>query len=445
MTLHNVDQYGHNFQIKVLASLLLNKEFLLNINEMITEEYFANPAHKWVVMQVKDYFSKYHSTPSMEVLKTEMKKVNNDVLKLSIKEQLQLAYSDNREDQNYIETEFFNFCRNQELKRALLDSVDLLQSGEYDQIRDAIDKALKSGQDKNLGHEYNKDTAERYKENDRNVVPTPWPKINDLLQGGLGKGDLGIVLGGPGTGKSHTLISIGTEVLKLGYNVIHYTLELSEDYVGRRYDSCLTEIDVNEITKHQGEVNNIVNNLKGNLIIKEYPPKRASITTLENHIKKCIDLGIKPDLIIVDYLDLLTTKTKHKENKDMVDDIYVAAKGLAKTLKLPIFSVSQVNRSGASSDIVEGDKIAGSYDKIMISDFCMSISRKKEDKVNGTFRAHIMKNRYGADGHTYNGKIDTKISKLTLLDKFDDSDPTNYMSKDFNQNNLSSFKQLLTD
>lgn len=431
MTLSSLENYGHNFQIKVIASLLLNKEFIINTNEMVTDEFFSNTAHKLIVKEIIKYFSQYHSAPTMEVLKTEMKKVDNEVLKLSIKEQLRLVYEDSREDAQYIEGEFTNFCRNQQLKKALMDSVDLLKVNDYDSIRSIIDSAVKIGQDKNIGHEYNKDIEARFREDDRTVIPTPWPEINNIMQGGISYGDFGLIFGNPGGGKTHTLIAIGAEAVKLGFNVIHYTLELSEAYVGRRYDSCFSEISVNDVKEHREKVEVIVNSLRGGIIIKEYPPKRASIYTIENHIKKCQDLGFKPDLILIDYVDLLTTKKSFKERKDEVDDIYTGIKGLAKDLKLPIWSPSQVNRGGYDLDVITAMNSAGSFDKVMISDFCMSLSRRKEDKVAGTGRIHIMKNRFGGDGNTYSIKIDTAISKIQILGEFDENSDEPMQQKPF--------------
>ena len=80
---------------------------------------------------------------------------------------------------------------------------------------------------------------------------------------------------------------------------------------------------------------------------------------------------------------------------------------------------------GAKDDVIEGDKAAGSYDKIMVSDFCMSLSRKKEDKVNGTGRVHIMKNRYGMDGMTFGAVIDTNNGAITLSDEIVTHEDTN--------------------
>ena len=407
MTLQTLNQYGPDFQIKVLSSLLTDKELLTNIHDIISDEYFENPAHKWSIKEILKYYDKYHTTPTLEVLKVELQKVDNEVLQVSIKDQLKQAYVASDDDLEYVQEEFTNFCRNQQLKRALMSSVDLLKAGDFEAIRTLVDDALKAGQDKNVGHEYIKNIEDRYRENAREIIATPWDKINELLQGGLGNGDFGIIFGNPGGGKSWSLVALGGYAVKMGYNVLHYTLELGEDYVGRRYDAFFCDIDVSQIILHKQKVEEVVPQLPGRLIIKEYPTGRATISTIESHIAKCANMGVKPDLVIIDYVDLLSSRKRTRERKDEIDDIYTSTKGLAKQLNIPVWSVSQVNRAGAKDDIIEGDKAAGSYDKLMISDFAMSLSRKKEDKVKKTGRLHIMKNRYGMDGLSFSLKADT--------------------------------------
>jgi replicative DNA helicase len=409
-----LNQYGLNFQTKVISSLLKNKKFLLNIRDVITPEYFDNQAHQYLVETIIKYFNKYHATPTLDILHIEVKKIDNEVLKTSVVEQLKEAYKASNEDQEYVEQEFSNFCKNQQLKKALLTSVDLLQSGMYDDIRHLINSALKAGMDKNLGHEYEKDVEDRYREEYRNPVATPWPGINQLLQGGLGGGDFGLIFGGPGGGKSWSLIALGADAIKAGFNVNHYTLELSEAYIGKRYDACFTNISVNNIQNHRTDVENVVSKLPGKLVIKEYPTGKATISTIEAHIQKCRDLDQMPDLVLIDYVDLLRANRSSKERKEEIDDVYTATKGLARELDVPIWSVSQVNRAGANDDIIEGDKAAGSYNKMMITDFAMSISRRRQDKADGTGRFHIMKNRYGMDGVTYSAVIDTSTGHIQI-------------------------------
>jgi hypothetical protein len=284
-----------------------------------------------------------------------------------------------------------------------------------------IENAMKAGQDKNIGHEYVKDLESRYREDTRNPIPTPWEDFNALLQGGLGDGDFGLIFGNPGGGKSWCLVALGGYAVRMGYNVLHYTLELGEDYVGRRYDAFFTKIPVNKIKDNKDRVEEVIPQIPGKLIIKEFPTGKTTINTIESHIKKSMDLDIKPDLILIDYVDLLASKRRNVDRKMEIDDIYTSTKGLARELNLPIWSVSQVNRAGAKDDIIEGDKAAGSYDKLMITDFCLSLSRKAKDKINGTGRFHIMKNRYGMDGLTFGVKIDTSIGNFEVHE-YDEED-----------------------
>ena len=409
-----LNMYGLNFQIKVLSSLLKNKKFLLNIRDVITSDYFDNQAMQWLVEHVVKYFDKYHSTPTLDTLHIEVKKIDNDVLKTAVIDQLKEAYKASNEDAEYVENEFSNFCKNQQLKKALLTSVDLLGNGMYDDIRHLINGALKAGMDKNIGHEYEKDVEDRYRDEYRKAIATPWSVVNELLQGGLGGGDFGLIFGGPGGGKSWSLIALGAAAVQAGYNVCHYTLELSEAYIGKRYDACFTNISVAQIQEHRKDVETVVSNLSGRLIIKEYPMGKATISTIESHIQKCRDLDQAPDLVLIDYVDLLKADRSSKDRKDEIDDVYVAAKGLARELNLPIWSVSQVNRAGANDNIIEGDKAAGSYNKMMITDFAMSLSRRRQDKAGGTGRFHIMKNRYGMDGITYAAVIDTSTGHIQI-------------------------------
>jgi hypothetical protein len=218
------------------------------------------------------------------------------------------------------------------------------------------------------------------------------------------------------------LTALGAMPVSLGYTVAHYTLELSEGYMGRRYDATFTGLKVQELGVHRQEVNEMIDKLKGKLIIKEFSMGKASIASIEAHIQKMTDLGTKPDLVIIDYVDLLKSKTKSIDPKDAIDDVYTATKGMARELKVPVWTVSQVNRAGAKDDVIEGDKAAGSYNKMMIADFAISLSRKRQDKVNGTGRIHIMKNRYGRDGMSHKAQINTSTGQIIIEKKEIDED-----------------------
>ena len=407
-------QYGHSFQTKAIGILITDRDFLQQIADIVSPDYFDNDAGKWIIRKTLKYYNEYKTVPTMEVFKVELERLNRELQNVAVKDLLKQAYKASKAtDLGFVKDTFLDFCKNQTLKGALMKSVDLLELGDYDDIRSLIDKALKAGTERDIGHEYITELEDRFRDEARSVIETPWPLINKLLCGGLGQGDLGLIAGGPGGGKSWALISLGAQAVKLGFTVIHYTLELSEKYVGRRYDACFTEIPVGDIMENKDQVKNKLDNLRGGLYIREYPAGQATVNTIHAHLEKCIQQNIEPDLIIVDYADLLTSKSS-KEKRDKLDDIYTNLRGLASEMKLPIWTASQVNRSGAREEIIQGDRMAESYSKMMITDFAMSLSRSAEDKENGTGRWHIMKNRYGADGITYDSIMDTSIGKIEI-------------------------------
>jgi replicative DNA helicase len=320
-------------------------------------------------------------------------------------------------DLEWVEKEFSDFCKNQQMKKAIMTSVDLLNMGDYDGIRALINDAMKAGEDKNVGLDYAVDIETRYRDDNRGAIPFPWKTFNDLTQGGYGKGDLVLLFGNPGGGKSWGVMAMGAYAAALGYNVIHYTLELSEGYVGKRYDAIFSGIDVDKLNENRKDVEESIAKVKGKIMIKEYAPKRASLDTIETHLQQLEHQNeFKPDLIIIDYLDLLRTKGR-KERKDEIDDVYTDAKGLAKQLMIPIVSPSQANRTGADEDILQAKNAAGSYDKIMIGDIIVSLARGRKDKVNGTGNWHFIKNRYGADGLTFGSKINTANGYIDIYDQ----------------------------
>jgi hypothetical protein len=194
---------------------------------------------------------------------------------------------------------------------------------------------------------------------------------------------------------------------------------------------------------HRVKIEDATHGLAGKLIIKEYPPKRASLDDIERHLDQLWNQhNFKPDVIFIDYLDLLKNRQRARnERKDDLDDIYTDAKGLAKELGIPIISPSQVNRSGSQDKVVEGDKAAGSYDKIMIADIIISTSRLRKDKLDNTCRWHIIKNRYGVDGLTYKCEFNASTGQTSILGEYDEDDEESNNPQSPKQQNNSDFNK----
>ena len=220
-----------------------------------------------------------------------------------------------------------------------------------------------------------------------------------------------------GIGKSWGLINVGAHAVKQGLNVVHYTLELNEGYVGQRYDAVITGIAAQNLKYNQEDIKHTIGKLKGSLTIKYYPTKTASCSTLRAHIEKMTLIGKKPDLVIVDYADLLRGAVSRKEMRHELESIYEDLRGVAGEYEVPVYTASQANRSALEMDIIEADKISESYSKIMIADFVLSLSRKVTDKMAGTGRWHIIKNRFGPDGITLPSKMNMSTGKFDIYEE----------------------------
>jgi replicative DNA helicase len=409
-------EYGFTFQVKVLAAMFTDRAFLQQIADIIQADYFESDANSWLLEIILTHFREYKTPPSKDVLKVKITEIDNDILKTAILEQLKevFRYMES-DDLSFVKDEILKFCKNQEIKRAIMDSVNLLKMGNYDEIKTKIDGAMKAGADTNIGLDYKANISARYAESSRHTITTGWDVVDDLMDGGLAPGELGVVMAPAGIGKSWMLINIGANAIKAGHTVIHYTLELNENYVGQRYDSVLTGINAQTLKHHQDTVQEKMNSLKGDLIVKYFPTKSVGVLGLKAHFEKTVMLGKTPKLVIVDYGDLLKINTK-KDKHEALEELYEELRGMAGEYDVPIWTASQAGRSALEDDIIEADKIASSYGKVMVSDFLMSLSRKVEDKMSGTGRGHVIKNRFGPDGITLPSKINTNNGQFQFFE-----------------------------
>ena len=413
-------KFGKSFQSKLVASLFTNRQFLEQIQDILNPDYFESDSNKWLVKEIKEYFVKYKKLPTLEAVKVILNDEENDLLKASIVESLKGAYQHfEATDLDFVQEKSLDFCKNQCIKNAIINSVDLIQQGKYEEIKKLVDEALKAGTEKDIGHIYLDMFEERYSESVRTTTETPWEVINDLMQGGLGHGELGVVVAPAGIGKSWILTALGAGAVLKGKTVVHYTLELNEAYTGLRYDSVFSGIANQNLKYHKDEVEKKLENLPGNLIIKYFPTKSASVQTLGAHLQKMKSLGNEPDLVIVDYADLLRDVSKTGGSSDLriqLGNIYEDLRGLSGEQETPIWTASQANRSALEEDVIHAEKIAESYTKIMTADYVMSLSRKVEDKIANTGRFHVIKNRFGPDGMTFPAKINTNNGKIDIYE-----------------------------
>ena len=416
--INNLKKFGSEFQVKCISGILSDKTFLERLSDIIDPTSFESDAHQWIVKETVSYFLEYKNLPTISVFKVKVDSLENELLKKSVVDQLRNVYQKITDsDLQFVKEQFLEFCKNQKLKNAIIESIDLLKGGKYEQIKHVVDSAMKAGMERNIGHDYMTDVDERMSLMARNTVKTNWTEIDTIMDGGLAAGELGIITACAGSGKSWVLAKLGAETMKQGKNVVHYTLELNQNYVGLRYDACFTGIDFQNVRNNVDAVRKKIAEVPGKLIIKYYPIKTVSAHHLKLHIERVQMLGTKVDMVIVDYADILRPSHSEKNSNSYSEagGIYEELRGIAGELQIPIWTASQSNRAAMDDDIIQANNISDSYRKIMTADFVLSLSRKVTDKVANTARFHVIKNRFGPDGLTFPSRMNAGCGDIQIF------------------------------
>lgn len=448
-------QFGKSFQEKLCQAFLVDNKFAEQMMEVIDISYFEVNYLKFLADRYFSYSKKYKVYPSLQLLvtiiKDDLKSGTDVILRDQIIDYLQRMKSNpDLGDLQYVKEKSLEFCRKQALKKALESAVDQMQANKYESIVETIKKAVQVGTAPSVGHDFFNEMDARFTKLKRDTIPTRLTELDkkEILNGGSGKGELLCVVGASGSGKSHWLTMIGANALREGKNVLHYTFELSETAVGIRYDSNLCDIDSNEVMDRKDEVVKFYEeNRLGRLFIKEYPTNTASVYTLRSHIERLDLKGFKPDMIIIDYADIMRSSRQFDSLRHELKLVYEELRGMAMELGVPIWTASQSNKDGANSEVIDMTNMSEAYGKAMICDVIVSVSRRPHEKAGGWGRLYIAKNRAGRDGLVYPIKINTARSKFEITGESDSPEVNSVAAAEDEQKKaiLSKWRELKKD
>jgi len=443
-------KYGKTFQEKLVFIILDDRVFADRMTEVLNIEFLEYKYLQTFVEKIFQYKAKYGSQPSHDTMKTIVKSGMediNEVLQKQIRDYYARVLSNINilESCEYIKDTALDFCRKQKLREAMMKSTTLLQKCSFDEISVLINNALKAGADADFGYDYIKDFDKRFEFSGRETITTGWEKLDQISGGGGGRKELGVVIAPTGVGKSMVLVHLGATAVKAGMTVVHYTLELRDTVIANRYDSCITGIPLDDLMDHKDEIREMINECDGTLIIKEYPTKTATTNTIRAHIEKLKQQGIIPDMIIVDYADLLRTLSTRREKREELESIYEELRAIMMENNVVGWTASQTNRTGLQSEIITMQSISEAFSKCFIADFIFSVSRTVEDKQKNGGRIYIAKNRNGPDGLVYSIFMDTANIDIKVLSRYDpDTAPSPSLSQEEQQKfMLNKYKKLM--
>ena len=323
------------------------------------------------------------------------------------------------ENYSWLMNEFEQFSRHKGLERAILKSADLLEKGEYGPVEKMIKDAVQISLQRDMGTDYFEDPRARLEalKNSNGQISTGWPGVDKKLYGGFNRGELNIWCAASGGGKSLFLANLGVNWALAGLNVLYLTFELSENLVAMRMDSMLTGVTTREIFKELDNVEmkvKVMGKKSGNIQIK-YMPSGKNANDIRAYLKEYqVRKGHKPDIILIDYLDLMMPMSVKVSPSDLfVKDKYVSEelRNLAMETQAVVCTASQLNRSAVEEIEFDHSHISGGLSKIQTADNVIGIFTSRAMKERGRYQIQFMKTRNSSG---VGQKVDLEFNVDTL-------------------------------
>ena len=425
----NFGYLGYNFQIKLLNQIITDKKYCQNIIDVIDAKYFDNQYFKLIAQMTKEYHEKYQTTPTFETL-TQLTKieVDSEMAKKTIFDMITEVQNASLEDYLWVQEKGLKFCKQQELKKAITKVNKILEQGDfesYDKCEEYIREAIRVGENTDSCLDVFDDIAEALEEDYRNPIPTGINGIDNLLDGGLAKGEIGVFLAPTGVGKTTILTKLANTAYNLGFNVLQIFFEDNPKVIQRKHITCWTGIPQREQVERRDEVLEkiIPYRDRGKLILEKLPSDRITINVIKNKIRKLQAEGNKFDMILLDYIDCVVPDRGFSDEWKGEGLVMRQFETMCNEFDLVGWTAAQGNRSSISSEVVTTDMMGGSIKKAQVGHVIVSIAKTLQQKDLGLATIAMVKSRVGKDGVVFENckfdnetlVIDTEQSQ-TLLD-----------------------------
>jgi archaellum biogenesis ATPase FlaH len=367
---------------------------------------------------IKDYVEEYKVMPEVEQVNA-----SHDI-KLKTAREIDPAHF------NWLLDEFELFSRHKAMERAILESADLLERGDYAPVEDKIKAAVGISLTRDLGTDYFEDPKGRLEhlKNSNGQISTGWASVDKKLFGGFNRGELNIFAGGSGAGKSLFLQNLAVNWSIAGLNVCYVSFELSEALVAMRLDAMMSGVPTRKIFP---EIDNVEMKIKmlakkaGNLQIK-YLPSGSNVNDIKAYIKE-LELKNKKkiDCILIDYLDLMMPKSKKISPADLfIKDKYVSEelRNYGAESKMLMVTASQLNRASVEEIEFDHSHISGGLSKVQTADNVIGIFTSRAMKERGRYQIQFMKTRSSSGvGQKVDLEFDVDTLRIRHLDEEADS------------------------
>ncbi len=429
-------EFAESIQRGILYLYKSDRDFHVQANNLIKEEYFESEVQGRIFKVVNEYFTNYKKLPQDDYIIEEVRKLigkgksvedySDELIFISKIDKQSLN------DRDYLLDKVEEFSKREALKIAISESIQLIKDGNFNAVESLVKSALLKQRHVDVGQFYFEGVLDRYTRktelNDTEVLPCVFKKINDTFNyhKGIARKELAMVVANPGVGKSIYLVNQGVVGLMHNKKVLHISLEMSQDRCADRYDSVMTHLSQTNLHTKVDDLQKRLalfkNEFPGSeLLIKEFPTGRANVNSIRALLGELeTRKNFVPDVLIVDYLELLRPLNDSMQEYQAQQRVAEELRGLAVEYNLALWTATQPNRDGTKVQVITEAELADSYGKIRTVDLAISLNQTLQEFEQGLMRVYIIKNRNGKPKVCFNAAIDYNILVMKDLTSEED-------------------------
>jgi len=403
----NFGYLGTSFQQSLIKIIIEDKKFATTILDVIDPHYFEGASFRFIVQNIKELYQQYNEIPGYKNISYKIMEENqNDTMSKMHMDTLKGIEDYELTGVNQIKDKALNFCRQQVLKRELKVVQSIIDQGDFDsykKIEEIIQNALRVGANTNDVKDVFENVRAVLQVDARVPIPTGIDGLDNMLDGGLGIGELGVVLAPTGVGKTTMLTIFANTAYNVGFKVLQIVFEDNVNSILRKHYTRWTGVAPNELPTEADTIvemlGEIEKNSKGQLKICKLPSDSVTVSELKGMLRKLAMEGFVPDLLLIDYVDcIIPEKAAYGEEWKGEGSIMRHLEAMTSEFNIAIWAATQGNRESITTEIVTSNLMGGSIKKAQIAHVVISAGKTLEQKEHKLATLTLLKSRIGQDG-----------------------------------------------
>lgn len=405
----NFGYLGMSFQQSLIKAIIEDKKYGETIIDVLDSKFFDNNSFRFIMENIKELYKLYNKIPDYNTIAQKIMSENGNNSSSKVHIDTLDIIKNNNQDSDFVKDRALNFCKQQNLKKELKTVQSIIENGEFEEykkIEQIVQKALQVGISGDDATDVFHDMGSALEKDHRHAIPTGIVGIDNLLKGGLGRGELGVVLAPTGTGKTTLLTKFANTAFNYNYNVLQIFFEDNPSNIKRKHYTIWTGVAPDDQVQNPNEIIEKVKQAqsksKGGIRLLKLPSDSITISEIKSKIRKMVSDGFKVDLLVLDYVDCISPeKSALGDEWKGEGSIMRALEAMSSEFDIAVWTATQGNRGSISSEVVTADQMGGSIKKAQIGHIIISIAKTLEQKEHNLATLTLLKSRIGKDGVSF--------------------------------------------